>query len=75
MANSANYRWRKTTDVNREHALFELLDGGAPILDVGFTDEGVFEVSFNPCIGGKVMEWNQLLKILEEGRNFADRDR
>lgn len=71
---STGYRWRKTTDINREHALFELLDGDTPVLDVGFTDQGVFEVAFNPGISGKVMEWEQFLKLLSEGRNLAERE-
>lgn len=75
MTTSANYRWRKTTDINREHALFELLDADTPLLDVGFTDEGVFEVAFNPSISGKTMEWEQLLKLLEEGKTLAVQDR
>ncbi|MGG6462614.1 hypothetical protein [Solilutibacter silvestris] len=69
------YRWRKTTDINREHALFELLDGDTAILDVGFTDDGIFEVAFNPSIGGKVIELESLLKLLGEGRVLADHDR
>ena len=69
------YRWRKTTDINREYALFELLDGDMPVLDVGFSDEGVFEVAFNSSIGGKTMEWGQFLKLLDEGRALADSDR
>jgi hypothetical protein len=69
------YRWRKTTDINREHALFELLDGETLLLDVGFTDEGIFEVAFNPSISGKVMEWEQLLDLLDEGKALAERDR
>ncbi|WP_345539606.1 hypothetical protein [Variovorax defluvii] len=56
MTTSGTYRWRKTTDINREHALFELLDGDGAAPNVVFTDEGVFEVAFNPSIGGKV--WN-----------------
>jgi hypothetical protein len=75
MTTSAIYRWRKTTDINREHALFELLDGDVPLLDVGFTDEGVFEVAFNQSISGKVLECEQLYKLLEEDRTLADRDR
>jgi hypothetical protein len=75
MTTAGIYRWRKTTDINREHALFELLDGDVPVLDVGFTDEGVFQVAFNPSIGGKAMEWGQFLKLLDEGRDLADRDR
>ncbi len=75
MTNPEIYRWRKTTDINREHALFELLDGETPILDVGFTDEGMFVVAFNPSIGGKSMEWEQFLKLLAEGRVHAEKDR
>ncbi|HAG75475.1 MAG TPA: hypothetical protein DCL53_08460 [Thauera sp.] len=75
MSTSSNYRWRKATDINREHALFELLDGETPILDVGFTDEGVFEVAFNPSIGGNLIEWERLLNLLDEGRALAERDR
>lgn len=75
MKTSAIYRWRKTTDINREHALFELLDGDEPLLDAGFTDEGVFEVAFNQCISGKIFEWEQFHKLLDEGRALADQDR
>ncbi len=75
MAASETYRWRKNTDINREYALFELLDGEAPVLDVGFSDDEIFEVAFNPGIGGRVMEMVQLLKLLDEGRALAERDR
>lgn len=75
MATSETYRWRKTTDINREYALFELLNGQTPILDVGFTDEGTFKIGFNPSIGGEVVEWEQFLKLLDEGRTLAERDR
>lgn len=75
MTNSETYRWRKTTDINREHALFELLEGEAAVLDVGFSDEGVFEVAFNPAIGGKVMSLNELQTLLNEGKALAEEDR
>jgi hypothetical protein len=75
MADSGRYRWRKTTDINRDHALFELWEDDNPVLDVGFTDEGAFEVAFNPGISGKVMEWDQFLKLLGEGRTLAEQDR
>ena len=75
MTTSETYRWRKTTDINREHALFELLDGDITMLDAGFTDDGIFEVAFNPSIGGKVMELEKLLRLLDEGRLLAERDR
>ncbi len=75
MADSGTYRWRKATDINREHALFELLEDDNPVLDVGFTDQGLFEVTFNPSSGGKVMEWDQFLSLLAEGRALAAQDR
>jgi hypothetical protein len=72
MAVSEAYRWRKTTDINRDHALFDLVDGQSPILDVAFTDEGVLEVAFNPSISGKIIEWGQLLRLLNEGKALAE---
>jgi hypothetical protein len=69
------YRWRKATDINREYALFELLENGSPVLDVGFSDEGLFEVCFNPSIAGKVMEGDKFMKLLAEGRALAVQDR
>ena len=75
MATSEIYRWRKTTDINREHALFELLNGEVQLLDVGFTNEEVFEVAFNASIGGKVMELEVLLRLLAQGKVLAESDR
>ena len=75
MANASVYRWRKATDINREYALFELLDGDTPVLDVGFTDDGVLEVTFNHCIGGKMMEWDHLRALLDEGKGLTEQDR
>ena len=40
MATSKTYRWRKTTDIHREYALFELVDGDIALLDAGFTMKG-----------------------------------
>jgi hypothetical protein len=70
-----SYRWRKTTDINRQYALFELLKGETSILDAGFSDDGVFEVAFSPSIGGIVVEWELLQKLLAEGRGLAELDR
>jgi hypothetical protein len=75
MVTPGSYRWRKTTDINREYALFELLEGETPILDVGFSDEGNLEIAFNPSVGGRVVDWTQFLTLLEEGRALAERDR
>jgi hypothetical protein len=53
MAVPKSYRWRKASDINREYAVFELLEDEEPILDVGFSDAGIFEVASTP-------EWRAL---------------
>ncbi len=75
MTDILSYRWRKTTDINREYALFELLEGETPVLDLGFSDEGILEVAFNPSVGSRVLELEKFLKLLDEGRALAERDR
>jgi hypothetical protein len=75
MAAPKSYRWRKASDINREYALFELLEDGEPILDVGFSDAGIFEIAFNPGMAGALIEWEQLRKLIEEGKRLAELDR
>lgn len=67
MSTSKDTRFRKATDVNREHATFELLMDGVPILDVGFSDDGRFEISFNEGIVGKVFEPEVFERWIAEG--------
>jgi hypothetical protein len=69
------FRFRKAGDINRDNALFELLSDDVPILDVGFTDDGTFEVAFNERIGGIVIPWTQLQEWIEKGRPMAELDR
>lgn len=75
MMDTVSYRWRKTTDINREYALFELLEGETPVLDLGFSDEGMLEVAFNPSVSGRIFGLEQFLKLLDEGRALAELDR
>ena len=70
-----NFRWRKVTDIKREHAQFELLDGDVPILDIGYRDDGAFEVAFGPEIVGRIFELKDLEIILSQGKVLADQDR
>ncbi|UCV21490.1 hypothetical protein [Ferribacterium limneticum] len=70
-----SYRWRKTTDINREYAVFELLVGEKAILDAGFSEAGVFEVAFNTEISGVLIEWDRLRELIEDGRKLAELDR
>jgi hypothetical protein len=75
VAPAKSYRWRKTTDVNREFAIFELLDDEKIVLDVGFSDAGIFEIGFNREIAGALIEWEKLQKMIEEGKRFAELDK
>lgn len=69
------YRWRKATDVGREYALFELICGETVLLDIGYSDDGRLEISFDPGICGKMVGWEELVEMLGEGRTLAERDR
>jgi hypothetical protein len=69
------FRFRKAGDINRANALFELLSDDVPILDVGFADDGTFEVAFNQQIGGVIIPWTQLQEWIEKGREMAKVDR
>lgn len=75
MSTKQDIRFRKTTDVNREHALFELLIGEIPVLDVGFSDDNKFEISFNDGIVGKILEYDLLERWIAEGKRLAELDR
>jgi hypothetical protein len=69
------YRWRKTSDVNRDYALFELMCGETALLDLGFSDDETLEIAFNANISGKILGWTELLELLEEGKALAELDR
>jgi hypothetical protein len=75
MSISKNYRWRKVTDIDREFAIFELLGDGKVLLDVGYSDAGVFEIVFNEEIVGLVLDWARFEELIEDGRKIAERDR
>ena len=75
MTQSVKHRWRKVTDVNRETALFELLEGEVPILDIGFSNENTLEVAFNPGIAGSILSLETFVDLLSEGRGLAEQDR
>jgi hypothetical protein len=67
------FRLRKTTDIHKEYATFELLADEVPILDLGFSDEGTFEVLFNRTVGR--IAWDKLQDLIEQGRRMAEDDR
>lgn len=67
--------WRKTTDVNREYAVFELVHDGVVLLDVGFSDDHVFEIGFHEGASNSVVDWDSFFSLLEKGRRIAEDDR
>jgi hypothetical protein len=75
MSAHRNIRLRKTTDIQREHALFELLVDNVPILDLGFSNSGRFEVSFNQAIIGMILEWELVEEWVNKGREMAIGDK
>lgn len=70
----AIYRWRKTSDIHRENALFELVEGEKTILDLGFSNEGLLEIAFCSSIDGKVFDFRGFLETLENGKILAELD-
>jgi hypothetical protein len=75
VSSKTTFHLRKATDVRRQYALFELLADGVSILDVGFSDEGTFEVGFSRNIGEMIIAWDELQDWIEQGRWMAEADR
>ena len=69
------YRWRKVTDINREFAIFELITDEKLLLDVGFSDEGIFEIAFASEVANLLISWDFFKSVIEEGRKMAELDR
>jgi hypothetical protein len=69
------HRWRKATDIERKHSLFELIVNEEILLDVGFSDQGDFEISFNSSVSGKSFDWAGLQDWIAEGKQLAEMDR
>lgn len=68
-------RWRKVTDVNRKYALFELVDDGTVLLDVGFSDNDIFEIAFHEGVSNAIVDWDRFVDILDKGRKMAEVDK
>lgn len=73
-SNGSSFRFRKCSDINRDHALFELLDGETVLLDIGLSDAGVLEIAFHDGIANRVIASSELNRLLEEGRRLASSD-
>ena len=66
---------RKCSDIDREYAFFEVVEGDDNILfDIGYSDDKLLEVSFHQSITAKTLPAQLLLELLEEGKKLADDD-
>jgi hypothetical protein len=73
--NFSEASWRKTTDIDREYAVFELLHNGIILLDVGFSDENVFEIAFHEGLPNTIVDWDHFFAVLDKGRQMAEADK
>ena len=72
--NFSKSTWRKTTDINRDHAVFELIHDTTILLDVGFSDSGVLAICFHAGMSNNSVDWNSFFELLDEGRRLAEAD-
>ena len=68
-------RLRKATDINRKYALFELVTDDTVLLDVGFSDEEIFQVCFHEKIASLIIDWIKLQEWIKKGKEMAELDR
>jgi len=67
--------WRKTTDINREYAVFELVHDNTVLLDIGFTDNDVLEIAFHEAVSSTVIDWDRFLQFINKGKKLAEDDK
>lgn len=73
---SGNFRLRKTSNVEQEAVVYELVDeASAVLLDVTKTDVGVFEVCIIDNQGeGRAIELGTLLDLIEDAKGRIEAD-
>ena len=64
----------KTSDINREHASFELVREGVSLLTAGFSDEGTFEIEFYAAIEGLNFDYSIFEALVAEAKRLAVSD-
>lgn len=75
MLEQAIYRWRKTTDINRKYAVFELLLNERILLDAGYSDTGEYRIKFYDTITSCNFDWSTFRLLVEESLRLAEIDR
>ena len=67
-------RFRKFCPVDREHPIFELVEGDEVLLDVSSSDDGVLEVALHEASRGKVFKLDDLYAILMQGKRLLEEE-
>mgnify|MGYP006982525597 CR=1 FL=1 len=66
--------WRKFTDIDREYPILELVEVDQVLLDLGISDEGVWEFSIHSFGGGKVMTLELFESMLQSGKEILQKE-
>ena len=62
--------WRKFTAIDREYPILELVEVDQVLLDLGISDEGVWELSIHSSGGGKVMTLELFESMILSGKEI-----
>ena len=68
-----NPKVRKFSVVDKEFAVFEVMDGDEILFDLTKTDDGVYEIGFD-AIAGRALPLNEFLDVVAEAKAMLDAD-
>lgn len=66
--------FRRFSPIDREHPIYELVEGDTVLLDVSATDAGEVEVALHEGGANRIFAHDELLRLLAEGRRLVDAD-
>ncbi len=69
-----NPHFRKFSPLDREHPIFELVEGDTVLFDISATDEGEIEVALHEGGANKLFSYDQLVQLLAEGRRILEEE-
>jgi hypothetical protein len=69
-----NLHFRKFSPIDREHPIYELVEGDTVLLDIGATDADEIEVALHEGGANKIFSHDELLQLLADGRRLVDPD-
>jgi hypothetical protein len=69
-------RLRKTAPIDREYAVYEVLDERGDVLfDIGRSDDGAYEMSVFDAQGrGRILPLAKVLGLVDEARRLIEED-